>query len=250
MREQQRLILSAVQEMMSVVSEEEAVLEREVEALKKSGGEAAPVRRAELDQRKEEANRLRKALGQLEDYYGQDPPAGGGGSVATPAFGFSAAQRDFSAELHKGKEAEQARADKARAEARRVADDQARIEGVLRQIEEVKKRKENALLADKIRQLQGRTFPDAQSARMYSMQLQEVLTNLGACEVWIGWKCNRYSAVHLNGPGGCSAPELGGRWVCESEVVYSGAPGEFILEGVQYCHAVENPQARMPVKPE
>lgn len=226
MREEERMILEAVKEMMPVESAEEAALAGEYGVLQK------------------EANQAKKALGQLEDYYGQDPPAGAG--AVGPAFGFSGGQQDFSAELRKGKEAEQARADRAMAEARRRADDQARIEGVLRRIEQVKKDKENALIAEKIRELQDRTFPDQQSARLYSMQVQAVLEHLGHCTSWIGWKCNAYGCVHFNGPMGCSSPQLGGRWVCESEVSFSGEPGEFVLEGVPHTPRTDNPQASCP----
>jgi hypothetical protein len=219
MREQERLIVDAVQQMMSVVSAEEAALG------------------------KEKTTRLKKALGQLEDYYSQDPPAGSGGGPSTPSFGFTGEHRDFSAELHKGKEAEQARADKALAEAQRQAEDQARIAGVLNRIEQVKHEKANALLAEKIMQLQDRIFSDAQSARMYYMQVRDVLAHIGHCETWIGWRCNVYGCVHFNGPCGCSAPEAGGQWVCASEVTFNGNPGEFVLGGIQYYPHAENPLA-------
>jgi len=160
--------------------------------------------------------------------------------------GFTGGHTEVSAELRKGKAAEQARVDKAKAEAERQAEDQARINGVNKRIERVKKEKENALLADKIRKLQDRTFPDSQSARMYSMQVQGVLEHLGVCVSWLGWKCNRFGCVHYNGPMGCSAPESGGRWVCESEVVHSGRAGEFVLEGVPHSPHSENPQASCP----
>ena len=251
MRQQERMILDTVQQMMSVVTGEEAALEKEYEVLKKASGQEAAARQAELDRRKEEATRLKKALGQLEDYYGQDPPAGPGGGVTgpgegAPAFGFTGEQRDFSAELHKGKEAEQARADMAMAEARRQAEDQAKIAGVLKQIEQVKHAKEHALLAEKIRQLEDRIFSDAQSARMYFVQVRDVLAHLGYCETWIGWRCNVYGCVHFNGPFGCSSPEGGGQWICASEVNFNGNPGEFVLGGIQYSPRTDNPQASCP----
>jgi len=246
MREQERAILSAVQEMLSVGTDEEEALGREYAALKNSDSGAAASRQAELDRRKEEASRLKRALGQLEDYYDKEVPAGPGGGVVEPAFRSGPGQRDFSAELRKGQESEQAWADKARAEAQRAADDQARIEGVVRRIQQVKKDKENALIAEKIRKLQDRTFPDAQSARLYSMQVQEVLEHLGHCEAWIGWKCNRYGCVHFNGPVGCSSPESGGRWVCDSEVSASDGSGTFVLEGIAHVPRVDNPQASCP----
>jgi len=215
MREEGQMILDAVREMMTVATEDEA-------------------------------KRLKKALGQLEDYYGQDPPAAPAGGSPAAGFGFTGEQADVSAELRKSKAAEQARVDKASAEAERQAEDQARIDGVNKRIERVERDKKNALLADKIRKLQERTFPDAQSARMYSMQVQGVLEHLGVCESWLGWKCNRFGCVHYNGPMGCSAPESGGRWVCESEVIHGGRAGEFVLDGIPHSPHSENPQASCP----
>lgn len=93
----------------------------------------------------------------------------------------------------------------------------------------------------KLLELQQKTFPDNQAARLFYESIKGKLSVYKQCAEYLGWRCEYAYAVHYDGPSTCQCPTMGGRWICKDEVIMINQ-WEFILEGVHYKPRPETPR--------